>query len=196
MEGEGLPFLTLNPWLLDARLRGVVEDYIVPVRRCRVLRNLLSQVCRELRKRLRDERYLLVAPVVSGYQKLPDCPTLQKECICVILGDSKTYSHYPHLQVFWVNYGESRRYDEGGIIVVRRHNMIHLRCAQEDTGNTRENIVKQDRMLSRRHICQCNQVCDKRLTNFSESWISDYVNPGFGITLELQTERKIKISFD
>ena len=53
--------------LLSAQLRGVLEEHIVPLNRCRMLRYKLSRVCRELWRRLRDEEFLRYAPIISGY---------------------------------------------------------------------------------------------------------------------------------
>lgn len=65
---------TLNEWmmsegLLSPQLRGVLEQHIVPlhVGGCRMLRYKLSLTCRELWRRLRDEKFLRYAPIISGY---------------------------------------------------------------------------------------------------------------------------------
>jgi hypothetical protein len=74
----------MNKGFLDPSLRGVVEELIVG--RCRMLRYTLSLTCRDLWYRLRDERFLAFARIVSGHEALDDSewrgvPGFVEECL-------------------------------------------------------------------------------------------------------------------
>jgi hypothetical protein len=74
-------------WLLDARLRNVLERYIA--NRCLMLRYTLSRVCRALWYRLRNEHFLRFAEVVSGHAILREDEELsfKEECVRWIYPD-------------------------------------------------------------------------------------------------------------
>jgi len=74
-------------WLLDPRLRNVLEQYIA--NRCLMLRYTLSRVCRALWYRLRNEHFLRFAQVVSGHAILREDeePSFKEECVRWIYPD-------------------------------------------------------------------------------------------------------------